>query len=117
MVHLFHFCHRVHTRKEEALGVLSLNLTGCPEPLPASKPTSAAAGTGDRADARAGATGAHEGDSAAGPPPPLSSLGAALETAMAALAARVAAIPVSVPLVMRFILKPEASSVFCKMLL
>lgn len=74
--------------------MLSVNITGCPEPLPAS-----ASGGPAAAAAAVSAANQTRPDAAAGPAPPLSGLGAAVEAALSALAARVAAVPLSVPLV------------------
>ena len=80
----------MHTRKEEALGVVSLNITGCPEARPAS---------GAACDAAAATGGPGRPDAAAGPAPPPSAFGEAVAAAVSALAARVTAMPLSVPLV------------------
>ena len=82
--------------------MLSLNITGCPEALPTSGTASAPA-TG-AAFGPASATSAATGgpgrpDAAAAPPPPLSAFGEAVGVAVWALAARVTALPLSVPLV------------------
>jgi hypothetical protein len=96
---------RVHTRGEEALGLVSLNITGCPKALPASGPTSGpASGPASSLAPAPAATSAATGepgrpDAAAGPPPPLSAFCEAVGAAVAALAARVTALPLSVPLV------------------
>ena len=87
--------------------MVSLNITGCPEALPASdtasdpgpEPASGPAASPAAAATPAATGGRGRPDAAAGPPPPLSAFGEAVGVAVAALAARVTALPQSVPLV------------------
>ncbi len=92
--------------------MVSLNITNCPEAVAvadASVPSPENA-AGSRPD------------SAAAPAPPLSGVGAAVDAAAAALAARVTALPLSVPLVSfeschSMISKPFEKSLNAKVLL